>query len=125
MCRSGCSRLRRFERRLKTATAPTCALRESDTAARLGGDEFVVLLPGTPLVGAIEAARTLLELIGAPITIDGSTRKVGASVGIAVFPDDGPDAEVLLARADTAMYEAKRAGGGCRSFQPALESTQP
>jgi len=110
---------------VEVASRLSGALRESDTAARLGGDEFVVLLPGTPLVGAIETARTLLELIGAPITIDGSARKVGASVGIAVFPDDGPGAEVLLARADTAMYEAKRAGGGCRSFQPALESTQP
>jgi diguanylate cyclase (GGDEF)-like protein/PAS domain S-box-containing protein len=101
------------------------ALRESDTAARLGGDEFVVLLPGTPIEGALEAAKTLVELIAAPITIDGNSRTVGASIGISAFPDDGRSAEVLLARADTAMYEAKRAGGGCRTSQPTLGSRQP
>ncbi len=110
---------------VEVATRLTSALRDSDTAARLGGDEFVVLLPGTPVEGAVEAARTLVELIAAPIIIDGSSRTVGASIGISAFPDDGRSAEVLLARADTAMYEAKRAGGGCRTSQPTLGWTQP
>ncbi|TMC77199.1 MAG: diguanylate cyclase [Chloroflexi bacterium] len=110
---------------VEVATRLSGALRESDTAARLGGDEFVVLLPGTPLAGAIETARTLVELIVAPITIEANSRTVGASIGISSFPDDGRSAEVLLARADLAMYEAKRAGGGCRTFQPMLGSTQP
>src|SRR5207237_1210990 len=77
---------------VEVASRLSGALRESDTAARLGGDEFVVLLPGTPLVGAIEAARTLVELIVAPITIDGSSHTVGASIGIAAFPDNGRSA---------------------------------
>ena len=110
---------------VEVASRLTGALRESDTAARLGGDEFVLLLTGTPLVGAIETARALVELIVAPITIDGNQRTVGASVGIAVFPDDGRDADVLLAGADAAMYEAKRSGGGFRTFQPKAGSTQP
>jgi diguanylate cyclase (GGDEF)-like protein/PAS domain S-box-containing protein len=110
---------------VEVATRLSGALRESDTAARLGGDEFVVLLPGTPLAGAVEAAQTLVELIVAPIIVDGNSLTVGASIGIAAFPDDGRSAEVLLARADTAMYEAKRAGGGSRTLQRTSELTQP
>jgi diguanylate cyclase (GGDEF)-like protein len=97
------------------------ALRESDTAARLGGDEFVLVLPATPLVGALETARALVQLIAQPIEIDGHARTVGASIGIAVSPDQGRDAESMLAAADRAMYEAKHAGGGYRaaaSMQP-------
>ncbi|HEV8535098.1 MAG TPA: sensor domain-containing diguanylate cyclase [Candidatus Limnocylindria bacterium] len=109
--------LREVARRLQGA------LRESDTAARLGGDEFVVLLPSTPLLGAIEAARGLSELIGRPIAIDERTRCVGASIGIAVFPEQGRDAESLLAAADSAMYEAKRTGSGHRAF--AMGESQP
>jgi diguanylate cyclase (GGDEF)-like protein len=101
------------------------ALRESDTAARLGGDEFVLLLPDTPLIGALEAARALVELVIAPISIDGDVRSVGASVGIAVFPEHGRDGDGLLAAADAAMYKAKRAGGGYRAFRAAIEAEQP
>ena len=100
-------------------------LRESDTAARLGGDEFVLLLPATPLVGAIEAARALVDFIVAPIIVDGKSLTVGASIGIAVFPNHGRDAEVLLAAADSAMYEAKHSGGGYRTFRAHIGSTQP
>jgi diguanylate cyclase (GGDEF)-like protein/PAS domain S-box-containing protein len=100
-------------------------LRESDTAARLGGDEFVLLLPATPLVGALEAARALVDFIVAPITVDGKPLTVGASIGIAVFPDHGRDADVLLAAADAAMYEAKHSGGGYRTFRAHAGSRQP
>src|SRR5207245_3591491 len=91
-------------------------LRESDTAARLGGDEFVLLLPATPLVGAIEAARALVDFIVAPIIVDGKSLTVGASIGIAVFPNHGRDAEGLLAAEVSAMYEAKHSRGGSRTF---------
>ena len=100
-------------------------LRESDTAARLGGDEFVLLLPATPLVGATEAARALVDFIVAPITVEGKPVTVGASIGIAVFPNHGRDADVLLAAADSAMYEAKHSGGGYRTFRAHIGSTQP
>ena len=100
-------------------------LRESDTAARLGGDEFVLMLPATPLLGAIEASRALVDFIVAPIAVEGKPLTVGASIGIAVFPNHGRDAEVLLAAADSAMYEAKRSGGGYRTYQAHLGRTQP
>jgi len=100
-------------------------LRESDTAARLGGDEFVLMLPATPLLGAIEASRSLVDFIVAPVVVEGKPLTVGASIGIAVFPNHGRDAEVLLAAADSAMYEAKRSGGGYRTFQAHLGRAQP
>jgi diguanylate cyclase (GGDEF)-like protein/PAS domain S-box-containing protein len=100
-------------------------LRESDTAARIGGDEFVLMLPATPLLGAIEASRALVDFIVAPIAIEGKPLTVGASIGIAVFPNHGRDAQVLLAAADSAMYEAKRSGGGYRTFHAHVGTTQP
>jgi diguanylate cyclase (GGDEF)-like protein/PAS domain S-box-containing protein len=100
-------------------------LRESDTAARLGGDEFVLMLPATPLLGAIEASRALVDFIVAPISIEGKPLTVGASIGIAVFPNHGRDPQILLAAADSAMYEAKRSGGGYRTFQAHVGTTQP
>ena len=100
-------------------------LRESDTAARLGGDEFVLLLPATPLVGAVETARALVDFIVAPIIVEGKPLTVGASIGIAVFPNHGRDAEVLLAAADSAMYDAKHSGGGYRAFRAHVGTTQP
>jgi diguanylate cyclase (GGDEF)-like protein len=110
---------------IEIATRLSGTLRESDTAARLGGDEFVLMLPATPLVGAIEASRALVDFIVAPITIEGKPLTVGASIGIAVFPNHGRDAEVLLAAADSAMYEAKRSGGGYRTFKAHIGTTQP
>jgi diguanylate cyclase (GGDEF)-like protein len=110
---------------VEIATRLSGTLRESDTAARLGGDEFVLLLPATPLLGAVEAARALVDFIVAPITIDGKSLTVGASIGIAVFPNHGDDPDVLLAAADSAMYEAKHSGGGYRTFEAHVGSTQP
>jgi diguanylate cyclase (GGDEF)-like protein/PAS domain S-box-containing protein len=110
---------------IEIATRLSGTLRESDTAARLGGDEFVLMLPATPLVGAIETSRALVDFIVAPITIEGKPLTVGASIGIAVFPNHGRDAEVLLAAADSAMYDAKRSGGGYRTFKAHVGTTQP
>ena len=90
----------------------TEAIRATDTAARLGGDEFVVLL--TPLP-APEAGRAtcerLLRAILEPVRLNsGETVQVGSSIGVAHYPLDGVDAEVLMSRADQTMYECKRAG---------------
>jgi diguanylate cyclase (GGDEF)-like protein/PAS domain S-box-containing protein len=109
---------------IEIATRLSGTLRESDTAARLGGDEFVLLLPATPLVGALEAARALVDFIVAPITIEGKPLTVGASIGIAVFPNHGREADVLLAAADSAMYQAKHSGGGYRTFTAHVGSSQ-
>jgi diguanylate cyclase (GGDEF)-like protein len=94
--------------------------RQSDTVARLGGDEFGVLLPDVTDRGAVEqhASRITAE-IDAPMHFENQTLALGASLGIAIFPDDGADVTELLDRADQAMYAAKRtrkavAGAGAR-----------
>lgn len=87
-------------------------LRATDTVARLGGDEFVVLLSDPPLSGSgiaqiIEKVRARLA---EPIVIAAQQFSLTASMGVASFPEDGHEAETLLANADTAMYHAKELG---------------
>lgn len=83
-------------------------LRESDTVARFGGDEFVVLLPAVTDDGAAVAAKIQLAL-KERFVIAGRHVQVTASIGRAVYPDDGADFGELLKRADIRMYEAKTA----------------
>jgi diguanylate cyclase (GGDEF)-like protein len=83
-------------------------LRDCDTVARLGGDEFALLLPGIEEgEDALQLAVKLRELIERPFPSEGMVLEVGASVGIALYPAHGTDAETLLRRADVAMYQAK------------------
>jgi diguanylate cyclase (GGDEF)-like protein len=83
-------------------------LRQSDTVARLGGDEFGVLLPNTTQLGAITAAQKLIEGLSQPLFVDGQSFHVGASIGMALYPEHGMDHTTLMRRADVAMYTAKR-----------------
>lgn len=86
-------------------------IRASDTAARLGGDEFVILQ--APIQQAGEAAwlaGRLLSTLSKHFAIDGRMVKVGASIGISLAPQDGMDPADLLAKADAALYQAKREG---------------
>lgn len=84
-------------------------VRSADTVARLGGDEFVVLLEAVGEADtAIDIAHKLLEATVRPMRVGDRRISVGASIGIAVFPDHGTDVETLMRHADTAMYEAKR-----------------
>ncbi|MHB8255119.1 MAG: putative bifunctional diguanylate cyclase/phosphodiesterase [Acidiferrobacter sp.] len=95
----------------------TTSLRASDTVARQGGDEFVVVLTGLASVEAIDrVTQKLLTSLIAPYEIQGQVLYVGASVGVAIFPDDGEDSNALLKNCDIAMYRAKETGGNARLF---------
>ena len=93
-------------------------MRPDDQVARLGGDEFTVILEH-PLDRTIVAgfAGRMIAALNAPFELEGSGgRVVRASIGISMFPKDGPDAETLLKHADIAMYEAKARGKGSYCF---------
>ncbi|WP_332878478.1 diguanylate cyclase domain-containing protein [Massilia sp. S19_KUP03_FR1] len=85
------------------------ALRESDTLARFGGDEFVAVLPDVQ-DGALLASLTgrMSTAARVPVVLDGRTLCLSASIGVALYPDDGATAAELIGRADAAMYTAKR-----------------
>ncbi len=97
---------------LKTVSARLAgALRGADTVCRLGGDEFVMLLPDLAHAGcASEVAERILEAVAQPCWLDGTEVRIGVSLGIALYPQDGEDPATLMKRADTAMYRAKREG---------------
>lgn len=93
---------------------------QGDTVARLGGDEFGLIIESGPQKDGNEAASKLAAAIVAtisrPISIGSQNVEVGASVGIAVCPADGADADTLLRAADMAMYRAKNEGRGAFRF---------
>jgi diguanylate cyclase (GGDEF)-like protein/PAS domain S-box-containing protein len=86
-------------------------VRETDFVARLGGDEFVIILPGinSPADAATVAGKVIVALSSA-IEANGHELHTSPSIGISLFPDDGPDGDIILKNADTAMYHAKAAG---------------
>lgn len=93
------------------------ALRAQDTVARVGGDEFVVLLPDTDRTSAERVADTLLKQIREPVALDAiKVYHPMASVGVALYPNDGEQSDLLLRNADMAMYGAKSAGRNRRTF---------
>jgi diguanylate cyclase (GGDEF)-like protein len=113
---AGDTLLRSIARRLRGA------IRRSDTVSRYSGDEFVIVLPEiTHSDDAALVARKLVQAASGPHRIDSRNVTVTASVGIALHPEDGRDAETLIKHADAAMYDAKRTGlGSFRLFTPDL-----
>jgi len=93
------------------ATCIQGELRATDVPARYGGDEFIVLLPETPAKGALDVAERIRKAISAtPLGIEGRTIPCTVSVGVACFPEDGRTLDTLAARADRALYQAKKDG---------------
>jgi diguanylate cyclase (GGDEF)-like protein len=91
------------------ASAITASLRTSDFAGRYGGEEFLLLLPETDTTGAMEVAEKIRAVIS-QIQIPTVDREITASLGVATYPHDAGDAEMLLRKADQALYAAKAAG---------------
>ncbi len=103
------------------------AVRSEDTIARVGGDEFLAVI-GTLAEAddAVLVADKLLQVLVAPLVFEGRLVTIGASIGIAVYPDHARDVAGLRRRADLAMYRAKRDGGNCIAFATAeVESGDP
>lgn len=96
------------------------AVRSEDTIARVGGDEFLAVIGTlTAADDAVLVAEKLLQALVAPLVFEGRLVKIGASIGIAVYPDHAPDVAGLRRRADLAMYRAKREGGSSIAFATA------
>ena len=91
----------------------------SATTARLGGDEFGILLPGGDHAAVAESAADLIARISEPYEVDGHIVIIGASIGIAFAPEDGVDPDLLIKRADLALYRAKAEGRGTWRFYAA------
>lgn len=92
-------------------------LREADTLGRMGGDEFLAILPDLPESRpALRVAEAILVKAREATLVNGTPVGAGASIGVAMFPEDGTSAEKLIQSADIAMYEAKRSGRNRVSF---------
>lgn len=103
--RAGDAVLREVSRRLAGC------VRKADTLARQGGDEFVVVIPDLAMESDCQVvAEKILRALEPECVVDGRAFRVGASIGIALFPTDAADSEGLLRCADTAMYRAKELG---------------
>jgi len=100
-------------------------VKEIATVARLGGDEFAVMLPSVGRNGAELAARKLIALVQEPLTVEGLNLDVHGSVGIALYPEHGQEAETLIQRADVAMYVAKQDRSGFVVYAQELDRHSP
>jgi diguanylate cyclase (GGDEF)-like protein len=88
------------------------SIRTEDIACRYGGEEFTIMMPDVPLTVALNRAETIRKAI-ANLTVpleQESVAEFSVSIGVAIYPDDGENADQLLRRADLALYRAKRAG---------------
>jgi diguanylate cyclase (GGDEF)-like protein len=100
-------------------------VRPQDTVARLGGDEFVLLLEVDTIEEAVAVVDRLVLHLQRPYEVGGARLEVDASSGVALLPDHGRDLEVLLRRADAAMYAAKEASSPTVVFTDELEHLAP
>ncbi|MFC0408904.1 bifunctional diguanylate cyclase/phosphodiesterase [Roseomonas elaeocarpi] len=99
-------------------------LQSSDTLARIGGDEFTMILTSEPQPEkASNVVARIVDALRRPFHIEGHRLEIGASVGIAIYPDDGAAPDTLLRAADVAMYRVKQEGrGGLRFFESSMNT---
>lgn len=92
-------------------------VRTSDTVARMGGDEFTVILQNVASgEDAGQVADKIIQTLDRPFDLAGNKCRIGASIGISLYPDHGEDVEILVSRADTAMYHVKHSGKNAFRF---------
>ncbi|MBF0125233.1 MAG: GGDEF domain-containing protein, partial [Magnetococcales bacterium] len=95
-------------------------LRDVDTVSRLGGDEFTVILsPSLPIQKEehiVPVAQKIIEELQRPFYLEGYCCSIGTSIGIGIFPRDAEDLDLLIKKADEAMYQAKEGGKGQYRF---------
>ncbi|WP_404341188.1 EAL domain-containing protein [Pseudoalteromonas mariniglutinosa] len=107
----------------QVATRIQSILPDGDTLARLGGDEFVLLCEVSRLEILINFAEQILQQVSVPLQINEHHVAISASIGVAVYPDDGLDSATLLKHADIAMYRAKEVGrNSFQLFKPAMNA---
>jgi len=94
-------------------------VRQSDVVARIGGDEFILLLENIASTeNAAAVAQKIIANLATPFDLNGTPGRVGASIGIALYPQHGESAEELLRCADEAMYQSKQGGKNTYRFTP-------
>jgi diguanylate cyclase len=111
----------------ETARRLLAEARESDVVARLGGDEFVIVQTGLIYPEAAQRlARRLIESLAIPVDVgDGQISYITASIGIAIYPEDGRDIDALMVSADLALYRAKEEGKNTFAFfSPDMDATE-
>ncbi|HSR36079.1 MAG TPA: diguanylate cyclase, partial [Desulfurivibrionaceae bacterium] len=92
-------------------------VRRSDTVGRMGGDEFTVLLSETENREQVAiVAKKIMDALAIPFDLKGAERRIHASLGIAIYPEDGDEPGTLLKNADSAMYQAKQRCKNCYRF---------
>ncbi len=108
---------------MEVARRLKAALREEDTVSRHGGDEFFLILPAADETGAANIAAKLIEVVSLPCQIGQHELISTLSIGIAIYPHDGEDLEVLSRNADAAMFRAKQDGrNNFRFFTPEMQT---
>ncbi|MFN3594045.1 MAG: EAL domain-containing protein [Thiobacillaceae bacterium] len=96
---------------IRVASEVNALVRRNETLARLGGDEFALLVPNAREPDVIQLAERIVRAVGAiPFRFEGQNLRLTSSLGIALYPRHGTDADSLIAHADAAMYQAKQAG---------------
>jgi diguanylate cyclase (GGDEF)-like protein len=97
-------------------------VRRDDVVARIGGDEFVTILAGIETTSLLSVVRKIIKAIAAPYTSTDKAITLTSSVGIATYPENGCTVDELVAHADAAMYQSKRAGRNCFCLNGELQT---